>query len=66
MVYDRSTHQVYGLQICGWRASAFSNVASLIVSLGLTVEQLVFVESPYSPGFSYDASPIGLTARRIK
>jgi NADPH-dependent 2,4-dienoyl-CoA reductase/sulfur reductase-like enzyme len=66
MVYDEETHQVYGLQIAGWRASSLSSAASLIVSLGLTVEQLLHVESPYSPGFSYDDSPIALTAGKIR
>ena len=66
MVYDKSTHQVYGLQVAGWRASSLSSAASLIVSLGLTVEQLVHVESAYSPGFSYEVSPIALTAGKIR
>jgi NADPH-dependent 2,4-dienoyl-CoA reductase/sulfur reductase-like enzyme len=66
MVYDEGTHQVYGLQVAGWRASSLSSAASLIVSLGLTVEQLLHVESPYSPGFSYDDSPIALTAGKIR
>lgn len=65
MVYDRGTHQVYGLQLAGWRASSLSSAASLIVSLGLTVEQLLHVESPYSPGSSYEDSPISLTAGKI-
>jgi pyruvate/2-oxoglutarate dehydrogenase complex dihydrolipoamide dehydrogenase (E3) component len=66
MVYDRETRQVYGLQIAGWRASSLSSAASLIVSLGLTVEQLLHLESPYSPGFSHDYSPIALTAGKIR
>ncbi len=66
IVYDRSTHQVYGLQLAGWRASSFSNVASLIVSLGLTVDQIAHLESPYSPGLGYGSSPIGLTAGKIR
>jgi NADPH-dependent 2,4-dienoyl-CoA reductase/sulfur reductase-like enzyme len=66
MVYDAGTHQVYGLQIAGWRASALSSAASLIVSLGLTVEQLLHVESPYSPGVSHEDSPIALTAGKIR
>ena len=66
MVYDEGTHQVYGLQVAGWRASSLSSAASLIVSLGLTVEQLVHVESAYSPGFSHDDSPIALTAGKIR
>ncbi len=65
LVYDVETHEVYGMQLSGWRASAYSNEASLIVSLGLTVEQLTNMESPYLPGSSYESSPIGLTARRI-
>jgi len=65
LVYDQATHQVYGLQIGGWRASSLSSAASLIVSAGLTVEQLVHLESPYSPGSSFDASPIALTAGKI-
>jgi len=66
MVYDKGTHQVYGLQVAGWRASALSGVASLIVSLGLTVEQLNYAESPYSPGLGHEDSPIALTARKIR
>jgi pyruvate/2-oxoglutarate dehydrogenase complex dihydrolipoamide dehydrogenase (E3) component len=66
MVYDRATHQIYGLQIAGWRASYLSSAASMIVSLGLTAERLVEMESPYSPGSSYDASPIALTAGKIR
>ncbi|HVC27276.1 MAG TPA: FAD/NAD(P)-binding oxidoreductase [Nitrososphaerales archaeon] len=65
MVYDKGTHQVYGLQVAGWRASSLSSAASLIVSLGVTVEQLLHVESPYSPGSSYEESPIALTAGKI-
>jgi len=65
MVYDTETHQVYGVQIAGWRASALSSAAALIVSLGLTVEQLLHAESPYSPGSSHEDSPIALTAGKI-
>jgi NADPH-dependent 2,4-dienoyl-CoA reductase/sulfur reductase-like enzyme len=65
LVYDRATHQVYGLQVAGWRASSLSSTASLIVSLGLTVERLVHMESPYSPGSSHEVSPIALTAGKI-
>jgi hypothetical protein len=53
------------VQVAGWRASALSSAASLIVSLGLTVEQLLYAESPYSPGLSHEDSPIALTARKI-
>jgi pyruvate/2-oxoglutarate dehydrogenase complex dihydrolipoamide dehydrogenase (E3) component len=66
IVYDRGTHQVYGLQMAGWHASSLSSAASLIVSLGLTVEQLLHIESPYTPGFSYEVSPIALTAGKIR
>jgi NADPH-dependent 2,4-dienoyl-CoA reductase/sulfur reductase-like enzyme len=66
LVYDRATHQVYGLQIAGWRASSLSSAASMVVSLGLTVGQLVHMESPYVPGFSYEVSPIALTAGKIR
>jgi len=66
MVYDTGTHQVYGLQVAGWRAFALSGVASLIVSLGLTVDQLVHAETPYSPGVSHEYSPIALTAGKIR
>ena len=57
MVYDRSTHQVYGLQIAGWRASSLSSASSLIVSLGLTVEQahprrVPLLAGPQSRSFS--------------
>jgi NADPH-dependent 2,4-dienoyl-CoA reductase/sulfur reductase-like enzyme len=65
IVFDTATHQVYGLQTAGWRASSLSAAASLIVSAGLTVEQLAHVESPYSPGSSFEVSPIALTASRI-
>ena len=65
LVYDVATHQVYGVQVGGWRSSSLSAAASLIVSAGLTVEQLAHLESPYSPGLSYDASPIALTAGKI-
>jgi NADPH-dependent 2,4-dienoyl-CoA reductase/sulfur reductase-like enzyme len=65
MVYDKETHQVYGLRVAGWRASSLSSAASLIVSLGLAVEQLVHVESAYSPGSSLEDSPIALTAGKI-
>ena len=65
MVYDASTHQVYGLKAAGWRASSLSSAASIIVSLGLHAEQLVHLESPYSPGRTYESSPIGLTASKI-
>lgn len=65
VVFDTATHQVYGIQAAGWRASSLSTAASLIVSLGLTVEQLLHLEAPYSPGSGYDVSPISLTARKI-
>jgi NADPH-dependent 2,4-dienoyl-CoA reductase/sulfur reductase-like enzyme len=65
MVYDNETHQVYGMQIAGWRASSLSSAASLIVSLGLKAEQLLRVESPYMAGSSFDVSPISLTAGKI-
>jgi NADPH-dependent 2,4-dienoyl-CoA reductase/sulfur reductase-like enzyme len=65
LVFDKSTHQVYGLQIAGWRAASLSSAASLVVSLGLTVEQLAHLESPFSPGNSYEDSPIALTAGKI-
>jgi hypothetical protein len=31
----------------------------------MTAEQLVRVESPYLPGYSYEVSPIALTAGKI-
>lgn len=65
IVYDVATHRVYGLQVAGWRASSLSSAASLIVSLGATVEQLQHVESPYSPSLGYEVSPIALTAGKI-
>jgi pyruvate/2-oxoglutarate dehydrogenase complex dihydrolipoamide dehydrogenase (E3) component len=65
LVFDRATHQVYGLQVAGWRASSLSTAASMIVSLGLTLDQLAHVEFPYSPGLSYEVSPIALTAGKI-
>jgi pyruvate/2-oxoglutarate dehydrogenase complex dihydrolipoamide dehydrogenase (E3) component len=65
MVYDRDTRQVYGVEVAGWRASSLSSAASLVVSMGLTVEQLLHVESPYLPGSGFDVSPIALTARKI-
>ncbi len=66
IVYDTWTHQVYGLQIAGWRALALSSAAALIVSLGITVEQLLHAEWAYSPGSSYEDSPIALTAGKIR
>lgn len=66
MVYDAATHQVYGLQVAGWRASSMASAASLIVSLGLTVERLQHLESPFSPGSGHAISPIALTARKIR
>lgn len=65
MVYDRATHRVYGFEAAGWRASSLSGAASLIVSLGLTVEKLVHLEAPFSPGSNYPSSPIALTAAKI-
>jgi NADPH-dependent 2,4-dienoyl-CoA reductase/sulfur reductase-like enzyme len=65
IVYDLATHRVYGLQAAGWRASSLATAASLVVSLGVTVEQLQHVESPYSPGLGYEVSPIALTAGKI-
>lgn len=65
MVYDAGTHQVYGLQAAGWRALSLSGAASLIVSLGLTAEQLLSVEFAYSPGIGQETSPIALTAGKI-
>ncbi len=65
IVYDAGTHRVYGVQVAGWRASSLSSAASMVVSLGATVEQLQQVESPYSPGFGYEVSPIALTAGKI-
>jgi pyruvate/2-oxoglutarate dehydrogenase complex dihydrolipoamide dehydrogenase (E3) component len=65
IVYDMGTRRVYGLQVAGWRASSLSSAVSLAVSLGVTVEQLQHVESPYSPGLGHEASPIALTAGKI-
>lgn len=65
MVYDLETHQVYGIQVAGWRASALASAASLVVSQGIRAEQLVHAEFPYSPGVSHETSPISLTAARI-
>lgn len=64
MVYDTATHQVYGLLVAGRRALALSSAASLIVALGLTTEQVLYSEFPFSPGLD-DVSPIALTARKI-
>ncbi|HEV2389979.1 MAG TPA: FAD/NAD(P)-binding oxidoreductase [Nitrososphaerales archaeon] len=66
LVYDTRTHQIYGMQVAGWRASSLSGVASLTVSLGLTVEQLLYAETPYAPGLGHENSPIALTARKIR
>jgi NADH oxidase (H2O2-forming) len=65
LVFDRATRQVYGIQVAGWLASSLSSAASLIVATGMTVEQLSYAEFAYSPGSTYEDSPIALTARRI-
>ena len=63
MVYDQGTHEVYGLQVAGEGASSLSSAASMVVSLGLRLDELVLMEWPYSPGRG--ASPICLTAAEI-
>jgi NADPH-dependent 2,4-dienoyl-CoA reductase/sulfur reductase-like enzyme len=65
VVYDVRTHQVYGVRLAGRGAFAWSGAASLVVSLGLGLEQLLHVESPYAPGVNTGLSPIGLTAGQI-
>jgi nitrite reductase (NADH) large subunit len=65
MVFDRATHEIYGVQVAGWQASTLAGAASLIVAMGLTAEQLAHAEFPYSPGWTHEDSPIALTARRI-
>ena len=65
MVFDRATHEIYGVQVAGWQASSLAGAASLIVTMGLTAEQLAYAEFPYSPGRTHEESPIALTARRI-
>jgi nitrite reductase (NADH) large subunit len=65
MVFDRATHEIYGVQVAGWQASSLASAASLIVAMGLTAEQLAHAEFPYSPGSTHEDSPIALTARRI-
>ena len=65
IVYDVRTNQVYGLRLAGRGAFAWSNAASFVVALGLTVEQLQRIESPYTPGLNTGLSPIGLTAGKI-
>jgi pyruvate/2-oxoglutarate dehydrogenase complex dihydrolipoamide dehydrogenase (E3) component len=65
MVYDRGTYEVYVLLVAGSRALQLSSAVSLIVSLGVKVNQLLHTESPYFPGSGYEFSPIALTARKI-
>lgn len=65
LVYDSENLQVYGLQVAGWQALRLSSAVSLIVSLGVTVSQLLYIESPYLPDSGFEVSPIALTARKI-
>ncbi len=64
MIVDRSTLGVCGISVIGWRASSHADALSLIVSLGIKVSDLAYLETAYSPKNSSDQSPIALTARR--
>ncbi len=66
LVYDRGTHQVYGVQVTGPGAMGLADVASLIVGLGIAVEQLLHLEPPYDISSEGSPSPIALTARKIR
>lgn len=62
VVYDRSTRRVHGIQVAGAGALSLSEYASLVVALGVSLEELAYHESPYLPGFNRDRCPIALTA----
>jgi NADPH-dependent 2,4-dienoyl-CoA reductase/sulfur reductase-like enzyme len=62
LVYDRTTHRLYGIQVAGPGALSLSDYASFAVSSGARLEELAHHESPYLPHFNRDRSPISLTA----
>jgi NADPH-dependent 2,4-dienoyl-CoA reductase/sulfur reductase-like enzyme len=64
MVYDRGTHDVYGLQLAGEGVILLAELASVVVSTRLRLEELLTIEAPSLPGSSMDRSPIALTAGR--
>jgi NADPH-dependent 2,4-dienoyl-CoA reductase/sulfur reductase-like enzyme len=64
LTYERSTGVLLGVQVAGPGAVYLSEFASLVVSSGLTLEDLAYRESPCTQRFNRDRSPICLTAGR--
>ena len=62
LVYDRTTHRLYGAQFSGPGSLALSDCASLAVAFGASLEDLAYQETPYLPRRGRDRSPICLTA----
>jgi NADPH-dependent 2,4-dienoyl-CoA reductase/sulfur reductase-like enzyme len=62
LVYDRTTHRLYGIQVAGPGALSLSDYVSFVVSSGARLDDLAHHESPYLPHFNRDRSPISLTA----
>jgi NADPH-dependent 2,4-dienoyl-CoA reductase/sulfur reductase-like enzyme len=64
LVYDRTTHRLYGIQVAGPGALSLSDYASYAISSGGRLDDLAYNESPHLPLFNRDRSPISLTAGR--
>jgi pyruvate/2-oxoglutarate dehydrogenase complex dihydrolipoamide dehydrogenase (E3) component len=64
LIYDKTSHVLYGVQLAGWRALSYSDVASLAVSINVRQEDLAYLESSYVPMISRDESPIATTAKK--
>jgi len=62
IVYDGLTQRVRGMQVAGKGALSLSEFVSLAVSLGVGLDDLAYLDSPYLPSLNRDRSPIALTA----
>jgi NADPH-dependent 2,4-dienoyl-CoA reductase/sulfur reductase-like enzyme len=64
LIYDKKSRVLYGVQLAGWRALSYSDLASLVVSMNVRLEDLAHLESSYVPMISRDESPIATTAKK--
>ncbi len=64
LTFDKNSRVIYGVQLAGWRALSYADLASLAVSMNVRLDDLAHLESSYVPTVSPDESPIATTAKK--
>jgi NADH oxidase (H2O2-forming) len=63
LFFDRASTEIRGIQVAGRGASAYEDAISLIISNGMTLQDLAYQESSFGPLSPTNLSPIAMAAK---